>query len=226
MTDPSPAKFDAYVDSYDRLHAANVSITGEDTDYFARYKVDCLKRKGVPPTARLLDFGCGIGNVTCKLVEAFSDVHGYEPSERSAEKARERVPNVTVYDDIAAVPAGSFSAAMLSGVLHHVPPAEREQVMTQVLEKLAPGGRVFVFEHNPYNPLTRRAVNTCEFDDDAILLPPRELRRLLSGVGFRDVALDYIVFFPKPLAFMRFLEPKLHWLVAGAQTLTIGRKAG
>jgi SAM-dependent methyltransferase len=224
MTDPSPAKFDRYVESYDSLHAANVAISGEDTDYFARYKVACLRRKGVAKTARLLDFGCGIGNVTAKLVEEFVDVHGYEPSHMSANKARERLPSLPVYDDISAVPDASFSAAMLSGVLHHVVPAERRAVMSQVLQKIEPGGRVFVFEHNPYNPLTRRAVSTCEFDDDAILLFPGELRSLLRQTGFVDVALDYIVFFPKPLAFLRSLEPRLRWLFAGAQTLTIGTK--
>jgi SAM-dependent methyltransferase len=224
MSEPSPAKFDRYVASYDSLHAANVAISGEDTDYFARYKVDCLRRKGVAKSARLLDFGCGIGNVTAKLVEEFVDVHGYEPSQMSAKKARERLPNLPIYDDLPSVPDAGFSAAMLSGVLHHVVPAERRAVMSQVLQKLEPGGRVFVFEHNPYNPLTRRAVSTCEFDDDAILLFPGELRRLLRQAGFVDVKLDYIVFFPKPLAFLRSLEPRLRWLFAGAQTLTIGTK--
>lgn len=225
MTDKNAAKFDRYVESYESLHAANVALSGEDTDYFSRYKVDCLLRKGVSPSARLLDFGCGIGNVTSKLVERFTNVHGYEPSRLSAERARTRAPSATIHDELATVPDASFSAALLSGVLHHVPPPERLGVMQQVLQKLEPGGRVFVFEHNPYNPLTRRAVNTCEFDDDAILLPPRELRSLLRSSGFADVRLDYIVFFPKPLAFLRVFEPKLRWLMAGAQTLTVGLKS-
>ena len=224
ITDKNAAKFDRYVESYESLHAANVALSGEDTDYFSRYKVDCLRRKGLPTTARLLDFGCGIGNVTSKLVEQFTNVHGYEPSRLSGEKARERAPNATIYDELSAVPDASFAAALLSGVLHHVPPPERLEVMTQVLQKLEPGGRLFIFEHNPYNPLTRRAVASCEFDDDAILLPPRELRRLLKRAGFAHVELDYIVFFPKPLAFLRPLEPKLRWLMVGAQTLTMAIK--
>jgi SAM-dependent methyltransferase len=224
MTDRNAAKFDAYARDYERLHAQSVSITGEETDYFARYKVDCLARAGVARDQRILDFGCGIGNTTAQLVAQFSDVHGYEPSKVSAEQARQRATAATVYDDMAAVPKASFSVAVLSCVLHHVPPADRLGVMAQVLEALEPGGQLFVFEHNPLNPLTRRAVAACPFDDDAILLWPGEQKRLLREGGFTQVSLDYIVFFPRPLAFLRPLEPKLAWLPAGAQTMTRGVK--
>lgn len=224
MTDKNGAKFDAYAGEYERLHAASVAISGEDTDYFAGYKVDCLERAGVARAERILDFGCGIGNTLVPLAKRFDDVHGYEPSKVSAQKARERASSATVYDEVSALPQGEFSVAVLSCVLHHVPLAERAGVMKQVLAALAPGGRLFIFEHNPLNPLTRRAVAACPFDDDAILLWPSEQRRLLREAGFGQISLDYIVFFPKPLAFLRGLEPKLAWLPAGAQTMTQGTK--
>jgi SAM-dependent methyltransferase len=224
MNDRNAAKFDAYAAEYERLHAENVSLSGEETDYFARYKVECLARAGVTSRDRILDFGCGIGNTTVQLVERFSDVHGYEPSKLSAERTRQRARGVTVYDESSAVPEQAFSVAVLSCVLHHVPPAERRGVMQQVMNALEPGGRLFVFEHNPWNPLTRRAVATCPFDDDAILLWPGEQRRLLRESGFVDVSLDYIVFFPRALSFLRSLEPRLRWLAAGAQTMTQGVK--
>jgi SAM-dependent methyltransferase len=223
MNENNRVKFDDYADNYEQLHAANVSVTGEETGYFSEYKVDCLKRAGVDPSAPLLDFGCGIGNVTEKLVASFSDVHGYEPSALCAERARARVPRARIYDQLEAVPKGAFQTAVLSTVLHHVPPAERHSVVSEVRARLAPGGRLFIFEHNPFNPLVRRAVATCPFDDDAILLWPREQKRLLRETGFEDVRLDYIVFFPRALAFLRPLEPKLSWLFLGAQTMTVGR---
>jgi SAM-dependent methyltransferase len=224
MTENSPAKFDAYADDYEKLHAANVSLTGEETGYFSEYKVECLRRAGVDPAAPLLDFGCGIGNVTEKLCASFDAVHGYEPSALSAEKARARVPKAVIHDSMDSVPTGIFSTAILSTVLHHVPPAERHGVVSQIFARLAPGGRLFIFEHNPFNPLSRYAVATCPFDDDAILLYPSEQKRLLREAGFEDVKLDYIVFFPRPLAFMRKLEPSLRWLFLGAQTMAVGRK--
>jgi hypothetical protein len=95
-------------------------------------------------------------------------------------------------------------------------------VVSLVASKLAPGGRLFVFEHNPYNPLTRRAVRDCPFDDDAILLPPGEVRGLLQRAALAGVRQDFVLFFPRSLARLRPLEPWLRWCPLGAQTLTVG----
>lgn len=103
-------------------------------------------------------------------------------------------------------------------------PAERPGVLATVRSALRPGGRIVVFEHNPLNPLTLRAVKTCPFDDDAILLPPWTAKRTLADAGFVDVELDYIVFFPKPLAFLRRFEPRLRRLVIGAQQMLVGTR--
>jgi SAM-dependent methyltransferase len=224
MTDRNAEKFDAYAEQYQKLHAESIAVTGEETDYFARYKVDCLARAGVRPAHKILDFGCGIGNTLVQLVDRFRDVHGYEPSKASAQKAKERASAATIYDDITALPRSAFSVAVLSCVLHHVPPVERATVMGQLAQALEPGGRLFIFEHNPWNPLTRRAVAACPFDDDAILLGANEQRSLLKNAGFVDIQLEYIVFFPKLLSFLRPLEPKLGWLPLGAQMMTQGRK--
>ena len=35
---------------------------------------------------------------------------------------------------------------------------------------LRAGGACVIFEHNPLNPLTVQAVNTCPFDENAVLI--------------------------------------------------------
>lgn len=218
-------KFDEYAQSYDRLHQASVTASGESTEYFAAYKLSCLDRLGLDTSAPILDFGCGIGNLTEQLVGRFEAAYGFDPSKESLAVARSRAEGAVFYEEQAQIPDAFFETAVLSGVLHHVAPKERRALLREVVSKLRPGGRLVVFEHNPLNPLTRRAVAACPFDDDAILLSPWGARRLLRSAGLLDIQLDYIVFFPKPLARLRPLEPKLRWLMLGAQMMLVGRRA-
>lgn len=216
--------FDAYATKYSELHDASVSASGESGEYFARYKLACIERLGVPPETAILDYGCGTGGLTQHLCTRFAEVHGYDPSSESLEIARARAPGATFSRDPAEVPEASFGAAVLAGVLHHVPPAERDAVLATVARKLSPGGRLIVFEHNPWNPLTRKAVAACPFDDDAILLWPGELRRRFRAASLVDVRQDYVVFFPRALSKLRPLEPRLRWLFLGAQTMTVATR--
>lgn len=219
-----PTNFDDYADRYTDLHASSIRASGESPRYFADYKVECLVRLGVALDGPLLDFGSGVGNLTEALVERFAHVHAYDPSRASVEIARKRLPNATHHERLETVPAGYFETAVLSGVLHHIAPGQRRSVLEQVRSRLRAGGRIFVFEHNPLNPVTRRAVDKCPYDDDAILLYPWEVKRALRGAGYERVALDYIVFFPRRLRALRPLEPKLRRCVLGAQTMTIGQR--
>jgi 2-polyprenyl-3-methyl-5-hydroxy-6-metoxy-1,4-benzoquinol methylase len=216
-------KFDAYAQSYESLHKSSVASSGEDPSYFHDYKIGCLVRRALLD-GPVLDYGCGVGNLTERLVSRAPEVHGYDPSESSRAEARTRASGAVVHDTPESLPAAHFETAILSGVLHHVTPAERPGVLATVRSALRPGGRIVVFEHNPLNPLTLRAVKTCPFDDDAILLPPWTAKRTLADAGFVDVELDYIVFFPKPLAFLRRFEPRLRRLVIGAQQMLVGTR--
>ena len=218
--EPRPT-FDDYAESYDALHAASIAASGESTEYFAQYKLECLLRLGLPRDQPILDYGCGIGNLTEQLVGHFRSVHAFDPSTKSLELARRRAPAVTFHEDAAALPPRHFHAVLLAGVLHHIPLGERSALLQNVRERLAPGGKVVIFEHNPANPLTRRAVSSCPFDDDAVLLWPREAKRILRSAGYSQIRRRYIVFFPRPLARLRGFEPYLGWLPLGAQWMIV-----
>ena len=221
--DSSQAKFDAYAESYGKLHQSVLGASGEDSEYFTQYKLDCLRR--IAAEGPVLDYGCGIGGLTAHL-QSFGEVHGSDPSEESLRIARQRAPHATLWGPGQSAPSQFFATAVVSCVLHHIPPAERAAALRDVYGKLKPGGRLVVFEHNPLNPVTRKVVRDCPFDDDAILLWPGELRRRVRDAGFEQVRLEYIVFFPRFLAALRPLEPRLSWLWAGAQTMTLARKPG
>jgi hypothetical protein len=74
---------------------------------------------------------------------------------------------------------------------------------------LRPGGLAVVFEHNPYHPATQWVVRTTKIDQNAILLPPREVRTGFCSVGLRDIQKRYLLFFPPR---WRWLQPVERWL--------------
>lgn len=213
-------KFDDAAAAYNELLNKSLDISGERFEYFAEYKIARLKRLGFGASACVLDFGCGIGNLTELLSRDFGEVAGFDPSTVSLGEARKRIPIAAFYDQIEAIPQSHFDLAVLAGVLHHIPTVDRVSVLSQVRSTLKPGGMVVIFEHNPLNPLTRRAVDACPFDNDAILLSPGEVRAHLKEAKYEGVCQAFIVFFPKSLSFLRPLEPCLRYCPLGAQTMT------
>src|SRR5207302_222546 len=77
------------------------------------------------------------------------------------------------------------------------------------------------FEHNPLNPLTRRVVRDCAFDEGVELLGRRELERLYRGAGLEILGAEYLLFSPWR---MDALERRLTWLPLGAQYVVAGTK--
>jgi SAM-dependent methyltransferase len=211
------AEFDAHAGTYAELHASSVKASGEDPAYFSEYKQKWLERMFSADRRPVLDFGCGIGNLTHLLERSFPVVHGFDPSKKSVEMARARAPGATFFDDKASLPRDTYGTIVLANVLHHVRPSDRADLVGELATRLAPGGRLVIFEHNPLNPVTVNAVQACAFDADAVLLFPWEVTRLLDGAGLARRKLDYIVFFPRQLARLRPLEPYLARVPVGAQ---------
>jgi SAM-dependent methyltransferase len=82
---------------------------------------------------------------------------------------------------------------------------------------LRPGGIAAIFEHNPINPLTRRVVSNCVFDEDAVLLRRRRARDLLRQVGLAPCEDRYIAFLPFGGKVVVPIEAALRRVPLGAQ---------
>jgi ubiquinone/menaquinone biosynthesis C-methylase UbiE len=108
-------------------------------------------------------------------------------------------------------------------VVHHVPLEDRNTFFAEMRRVTKPGGMNIIFEQNPYNPVTRRVVSNCPFDEDAVLLKPKESRSFLSDAGLTVVEQRYFLFFPWRGRVTTWLESCLSWLPLGAQYFVAAR---
>lgn len=234
MTEPAAkktAEFDPFADQYASLHAENVKITGEEPAYFAESKVREIAKRITSPVETILDFGAGVGGSIPYFRKYFIDAALYcvDVSAESLSKAEAAFGKKARYfhADGNSVPleTESVDIAFAACVFHHIPEREHESALREIRRVLKPGGQFFLFEHNPLNPLTVHAVNTCPFDENAVLIRAPEMRKRLKNAGFSCDAARFTIFFPAILSKLRGLETHLHWLPAGAQYYLEGRKA-
>ena len=190
------AEFDQFADEYDNLHQENIQITGEKPEYFAEYKISDLSRVEQivgGEVNNILDFGTGVGNSIPFLAQYFpgTSLFGTDVSEKSLTLAKERFDGFGEFSlfDGKTLPyqEGQFDLALANCVFHHIPAEEHIQLIQEVSRSLRSGGAFMIYEHNPFNPLTRHAVNTCSFDENAVLLKRVQVTKLFLKAGMEVV---------------------------------------
>lgn len=230
------AEFDKFADEYRSLHATNIAISGENPEYFAEYKIKDLTdeyfarhgdRRGTPA---ILDFGAGIGTSVPFIRKFLPRAHltCLDVSAKSLEVGQIRFPGqarFTHFDGSRIpFPDSSFDIVFAACVFHHIDHDEHVTLLKEFRRILIPNGIAFVFEHNPYNPLTIHAVNTCPFDENARLITASAMCKRLKAAGFRGARIRYRLFFPRALRVLRPLEKLMTWLPLGAQYYALALK--
>jgi SAM-dependent methyltransferase len=218
------AEFNRHGESYEEEIAESIGFSGLEHAFFLEAKAEALlqlvrRRLGDPQSLRALDVGCGFGLLHPYLSE-LGALEGVDVSEAMISEARTRNPDVRYrVADGRELPApdASFDLALAVCVLHHVPEPERGTFVGELGRVVRPGGLVVVFEHNPFNPLTRLAVRRCAFDEDVTLLRRRAAQRLLHRAGLASVDSAYILFFPWRSGVTRRMERALTGVPLGAQ---------
>lgn len=222
-------EFDAHAKTYNEVLDTSIGFSGEDSSYFAEYKIRDLHRElvaqGCDTTAalRLLDFGCGVGASIPYIRQYFaqSELLGVDVSEESLEQAKSRNGGLATFLKMSEskLPAGieALDAAYAMCVFHHIDECQHVELLSQIRSRLKPGGLFMVYEHNPLNPLTVRVVNNCPFDVNAKLIGASLMAQRCRRAGFRDISVKYRVFFPGFLRMFRFAEGLLTWLPLGGQ---------
>ncbi len=238
------AEFDRHAASYDGgLDNRVKRMMGGRADQFTSVKARWLLRR--EPGLKggglaLLDYGCGAGDLMRVLAgligngAARAAFTGCDVSTGMLAEVPKRWPSglgaapATAPQDGARTPfsAGTFDVVTISAVLHHVPVDERAAVYAELGRVLKPGGRIYVFEHNPRNPLVRYVIARTPIDENAVLLDTREVQEGLLGAARYELETDYLMFMPPGLSFLSPIDRALAWLPLGAQYAVAARKPG
>ncbi len=232
------AEFDKHAASYDGgLDNPIKRMMGDSADQFIAVKARWLLQR--EPGLRtgglaMLDYGCGAGDLMRVLagMGAKASYTGCDVSTGMLAEVGRRWPQAfgtapaTAVQEGALTPFadGQFDIATISAVLHHVPVEERAAVYAELGRVVKPGGRIYVFEHNPRNPLVRYVIARTPIDENAILLDAREVHEGLLGAARYELETDYLMFLPPGLAFLSPIDRALAWLPLGAQYAVAARK--
>ena len=225
--------FDKFAKDYRQIHNESLKFTGTDSDYFSEQKVNEVKKHEISSDLEVLDLGCGDGNSAYYFKTIFPDCRytGLDTSVESVEQANLRGLDGCsfVHFDGFDIPFSdhAFDVVFIACVLHHVDRSLHGRLLREVKRVLKPGGRLYIFEHNPLNPITRKIVRDCPFDEDAVLLSSSYTLGMLKKFGFEDPKAAYTLFFPRHKLFKSFLglEDYLKWVPLGGQYYAISKKA-
>ncbi len=225
--------FNEFAEDYRRIHTQNVQgMSGADSDYFSEYKI--LEIKEEVEGKKILDFGCGDGNSAFFISKNISSYQysGIDVSVKSIEKACSRnIPNCKFqYYDGTNIPFedDTFDVVFAACVFHHIDEEKHLAALKEIFRVLKKNGKLIVFEHNPYNPFTLKAVHDCPFDIGVKLISASKMKKKIRTVCFsiNKKCSGYTLFFPRKGIFKKMLcfEKKLKWCPIGAQYYVVGVK--
>ena len=221
------AEFDRFDQTYEAELDDAIAFAGREHEFYveakARRLLELARRRLGDRPLDLLDVGCGPGLTDRHLLPHVASLAGVDPSQGMVERARHENPRAeySLYDG-GRLPFddATFDLAFAINVLHHVDPRDRRPLVAELGRVTKPDGLVAVFEHNPLNPLTRRVVRSCAFDEGVALLGQGELVRLFRAAGLHVADREYLLFFPWRAD---ALERRLTRLPLGAQHVVTGR---
>ena len=236
------AEFDTYAPGYNAgMDNSLKALLGESAEQYVKLKLHWMLRR-FPflltrgPATRILDYGCGTAMLLRLMAEGGvqAALSGCDISPGMLEEAERRWDEHTAgarpalrlqTGSRAAFPDGDFDLVVISSVLHHVRPEQRGQVYEELCRLTRSGGQIVVFEHNPFNPVTRYVVARTPIDQGVVLLQAGEVMRGLNAAGATNLRTRYIMFAPPRVLELPSVEYVFGWLPLGAQYVVTANAA-
>lgn len=225
--------FDKCSEDYREMHTENIGkFSGTDSEYFSEYKIKEIYDRYPETPGKWLDLGCGDGLAGIYVNKYYPNTgyYGIDISGNSINKAKKlNLQNASflLYDG-ESIPFedNTFDVIYLACVMHHIIPSQRDGILNECKRVLKENGKLIIFEHNTYNPVTRKLVNDCIFDNDAILVNEKSLRKMLKKLGYKNIKRRYTIFFPRKKIFNWLipLEKHLSWCMFGGQYYCVAEK--
>jgi 2-polyprenyl-3-methyl-5-hydroxy-6-metoxy-1,4-benzoquinol methylase len=134
----------SHQDTYRHNEAYAEFLTNWDEGFYAKYADALFPSK---TGARVLDVGCGVGQVVARLNAAGFEAYGVDVSEPNIERARKVCDRCRLYDGKKLPYAdGFFAATGALNVLEHV--EQPEAFIAELARATAPGGRLVISSPN------------------------------------------------------------------------------
>ncbi len=139
----------SHQDSYRQNEAYAEFLEGWDTGFYAKY-ADTLRP--TKPAARVLDVGCGVGQVVGRLTAAGFEGFGVDVSEPNIAKATRKSAHCQLYDGKRLpFPDQYFASVGSLNVLEHVD--EPEAFISELVRVAEVGGRIVLSSPNFFRVL-------------------------------------------------------------------------
>ena len=223
--------FNQFAGSYGSEVDRVTAFSGKSQEYYAKFKAELIlemasTRFGELASVEALDVGCGVGITDAHLEQHLGRMCGVDPSSASIAEAQTRNPAAEYHH----YPGGAlpfdvdrFGVTFAICVFHHVDGWDAQaSLLAEMTRVTRPGGLVLVFEHNPWNPLTRLVVSRCKLDQDAKLITPSQMRVLARRSGLDAVQTKHILLTPWRGQCWRTLDRWAGGLPFGAQYYLAG----
>jgi len=174
-------------------------------------EVELIRRYQLDPGIRILDAGCGTGEVSSRLAELFpqAQVLGVDIIDAHLAMARERYKSLapglafehqSIYELTA--PNGTFDLTVCRHVLHSIPHADR--VIAELVRVTRPGGRLHLipedygmlhFQDGALDPRTFWHEAPARFGEatGTDLFVGRNTYSILVDLGLTEITVDYII---------------------------------